>query len=887
MRRKTSEVYRRSANSRPHRRYRTSCLRVLVLVISCPALLNSANAQVSSSARSATGRPAASETVIRVARSEDGLSFQDSGAIFMTRAAAPTVVTAGSGRLVAIVDQVIDASGESRLAISRSEDNGASWTRAARVRFTGGTRVARGARHGELVAVDRRELRLYFVIGHGQRGKGRASRRSKSTIGSAVFRRGAEFSVDGRTRLAVDAGVDAHPMAALIGKRIHLYASGDPPFGAERRRASVRHFVSRRGGRLGSRGGVSIPSVDFVGDIVTAKDGARAYVSRGDRIVSLISTDGDRWTAEAGDRLVGGWDPAVVKLEDGSFLMLYCAAFDDATTDKPPLVESTVDVDDESVALVEKDTAGERAADESPSIVDAPADQVVVLGDMSDGGHSAPDRASQSPGEVSGDGTDVEAEEDVRITEIGEDDALADAEPLPNWKDLWDPETSDGFSPVPDFKIAVDYVAWVNEYLSEEVEDNAYDAYAKFMPNGVLDPEGDAAWPKFTDMLNGGEYDGPPKPWDPKEHPEWEASDRLARDLLDRFHEAGLHTGYHHPLEFAGDATDSYDGDTPLLISMLLPQLSKHRALSKAAIAGAWRRGEDGKVSADRMLRAWDSILRSANHLERGSTLIENLVATAERALVQNHARWALKRGVFSGKQLTAALDTLRELDRSDEDPAQSLRGEHAFAMEITQYLFGPPGPGGPKLNTKRMEAILEWGWIDNDAQMEAAMNMTPEDAFESVEVLDAHYRRLADAMRIGYPEVRTGHIWEMEQRALSGNPLVAMIMPSLSRYYTLRVRGEASRRATQLAFAAYQFKASTGKFPKSIDEIPAEYGDTMRIDPFTGRFFGYRLTEDGLRIYSLSENGVDDGGVHSPRWEDRIENDAGSDDFVFWPPQK
>ena len=59
-----------------------------------------------------------------------------------------------------------------------------------------------------------------------------------------------------------------------------------------------------------------------------------------------------------------------------------------------------------------------------------------------------------------------------------------------------------------------------------------------------------------------------------------------------------------------------------------------------------------------------------------------------------------------------------------------------------------------------------------------------------------------------------------------------------------------------------------------------------MRIDPFTGRYFGYRLTEEGPRIYSLSENGIDDGGIHSPRWDDKIENDAGSDDHVFWPPQ-
>jgi hypothetical protein len=59
-----------------------------------------------------------------------------------------------------------------------------------------------------------------------------------------------------------------------------------------------------------------------------------------------------------------------------------------------------------------------------------------------------------------------------------------------------------------------------------------------------------------------------------------------------------------------------------------------------------------------------------------------------------------------------------------------------------------------------------------------------------------------------------------------------------------------------------------------------------MRTDPFTGGRFGYRLTDDGPTIYSASENGIDDGGIHSPRWDDEITNQAGSDDYVFWPPQ-
>ena len=60
-----------------------------------------------------------------------------------------------------------------------------------------------------------------------------------------------------------------------------------------------------------------------------------------------------------------------------------------------------------------------------------------------------------------------------------------------------------------------------------------------------------------------------------------------------------------------------------------------------------------------------------------------------------------------------------------------------------------------------------------------------------------------------------------------------------------------------------------------------------MRVDPFTGNYFGYHLTEEGPTIYSASENGLDDGGIHSPRWNDEITNEAASDDHVFWPPKE
>lgn len=270
--------------------------------------------------------------------------------------------------------------------------------------------------------------------------------------------------------------------------------------------------------------------------------------------------------------------------------------------------------------------------------------------------------------------------------------------------------------------------------------------------------------------------------------------------------------------------------------------------------------------------------------MDEGLTIIEDLVATAERALVQENARWALKRGVFSGDQLVSALDTLERLDRNDDDPVRYLHFEHAAVMDVTQYIYGPFHPdGGPKVNGARLESVLSTAGAVGE-QEERLTALRDDDAHATVEAMTAHYRELAVRMRIGYPEYRAADISAVTARYLHATPLTEVFLPNLGRLHQLRARAEASRRATQLAMAVHIFEEEHGHFPQSLDELPEEYDQQVHIDPFTGEPFGYRVDENGPTIYTAGENGIDDGGIHSPRWDDDPVD--GSDDYVFWPPQ-
>ena len=127
-----------------------------------------------------------------------------------------------------------------------------------------------------------------------------------------------------------------------------------------------------------------------------------------------------------------------------------------------------------------------------------------------------------------------------------------------------------------------------------------------------------------------------------------------------------------------------------------------------------------------------------------------------------------------------------------------------------------------------------------------------------------------------------------MSMSAVHEDPVARYMLPSLSRVYQLANRHEATRRATKLTVAIHLYKSRNGRWPATLDELPPRHTEGVRTDPFSGTDFRYRLTEQGPILYSTSENGVDDGGIHNSRWGDRRgEGESPSDDYVFWPRKR
>ena len=91
---------------------------------------------------------------------------------------------------------------------------------------------------------------------------------------------------------------------------------------------------------------------------------------------------------------------------------------------------------------------------------------------------------------------------------------------------------------------------------------------------------------------------------------------------------------------------------------------------------------------------------------------------------------------------------------------------------------------------------------------------------------------------------------------------LMSQSINSLARVSRHVMTGEAARRITITAIALQRFKLAHGHFPNHLSGLIPEFLTNLPIDPVDGQPLHYLRQPDGtFLLYSVGENGVDDGG--------------------------
>jgi hypothetical protein len=127
-------------------------------------------------------------------------------------------------------------------------------------------------------------------------------------------------------------------------------------------------------------------------------------------------------------------------------------------------------------------------------------------------------------------------------------------------------------------------------------------------------------------------------------------------------------------------------------------------------------------------------------------------------------------------------------------------------------------------------------------------------------------------------PQVSTlQELLKAGQRAEAGHQAIPrshlmfhMLSPAVGRIYQLYARYQASQISAQTAIAVLRYRLKYQQLPENLATIVPEYMAVVPVDPFDEEPIRYTVKDNGFIVYSVDEDGQDNGG------RDRDLNDRG-----------
>ena len=283
-----------------------------------------------------------------------------------------------------------------------------------------------------------------------------------------------------------------------------------------------------------------------------------------------------------------------------------------------------------------------------------------------------------------------------------------------------------------------------------------------------------------------------------------------------------------------------------------MPDLSNIRVGAFLLKLEAILHAENGKP--EEVVDSIESTFGLANSLSKEPILVSQLVRIACQALAVSALEHAINRTEFTDEQLVE----LSQVIVSAEDASAMSRafvGERCAGLSI----FKTPSPkilklidgGSSSLGVVGI-ALYKFAGL---ADMDAAIYLDIMNDYVEVFKLPSEQRqKAAGDINARYEKTSKIHI------------LMNMIMPALSRVTAIDVRNVAQLHTARVGLAVQRYRLATGNLPDALADLVPAYLDAVPKDPFDGKELKYKKLETGFVVYSIGEDGSDDGGKERPR---------------------
>lgn len=299
-----------------------------------------------------------------------------------------------------------------------------------------------------------------------------------------------------------------------------------------------------------------------------------------------------------------------------------------------------------------------------------------------------------------------------------------------------------------------------------------------------------------------------------------------------------------------------------------MPHFPRVHSVSRLLALDATFRAHEGDLKG--AVASCRALLGAGQSLGDEPTLISQLTRiTSERWTVQSLER-VLAQGEIPN-ELFAPLEEALDNEAKQNILRVGLRGERAsilitlerlHAGEIDLEGIDGPRPQSASWSTK----LYRWIYIAPLARhnqavylaiMTKAINSIDQSSCQKSDVLDQLEKDAKNA-RVSSPY----------------SSIALLLVSSLSKVVDPCYCVRAELHCARLALAVERYRLAHGAWPKSLEELKIP----LPIDPFGGGALRYKILNDGVVVYSLGANEVDDGG--EVEWKGAKTKDIG---FRLW----
>lgn len=233
------------------------------------------------------------------------------------------------------------------------------------------------------------------------------------------------------------------------------------------------------------------------------------------------------------------------------------------------------------------------------------------------------------------------------------------------------------------------------------------------------------------------------------------------------------------------------------------------------------------------------SMLCLSNSLRQEAALIPYLTRMAGLSFSLRGMEWTLDAISLTDEQLWE-LDDMLVQTAATLDLAEVMVGERCWMIEMFQdpSLRAKNVVGGAAL---KLPGVMNTGFMDMLDYMDdviEASGLPPVQRLPRLRAIDAAQQELP--------------FWHFVTRRNQ---------PALSRVAVLDARLRAHLDLTRAALAIERHRLATGEVPAELATLVPQYLEAVPIDPFDGQAIRYRRTEPGYLLYSIMEDGQDNGG--------------------------